>query len=336
LSHIDLDSWQAFVEERVDSTALHHRQWIELLMEQYGFKLHLPAITENGQVRAAMPFLETTSLRGSKKLVSLPFTDYFSVLSSGDGAVEILCDALRSDLIPKIKSVVFRSDASIRGLEVQSEQVRHELFTGRPLGQIEASFDDAVKRNLRRTRENDLQFKSRRDADAMETFYRLHLMTRKKLGVPVQPKRFFQRLHERMIQSELAFVGVVSKDREPIAAGVFLTYHKRFIYKYAASHPKALKYRPNDCLVYNGIKLAVEDGFDWFDFGASDKRQAGLRRFKRKWGASESDIYHNYIKGAAESEASDSHAFRIASAIIRVSPQIVCRALGEVFYKYSQ
>ena len=96
----------------------------------------------------------------------------------------------------------------------------------------------------------------------METFYRLHVMTRQKLGVPVQPKSFFRRLSEQVLQRGFGFVGVVTKENEPIAAAVFLTYNNRMIYKYAASHSNALEHRPNDCLVHNAIQLATEEGFD--------------------------------------------------------------------------
>jgi lipid II:glycine glycyltransferase (peptidoglycan interpeptide bridge formation enzyme) len=331
-----LDEWQAFVDTQPDRTAMHHRQWVELLMEQYGLKVFLPSIMERGQVRAAIPFLETSSLYGTRHLVSLPFTDYLTVLACDAEAAATLCAALQRSPRPHVKATIVRTDHPIRGLEAQSTKVRHTLFTARPISEIEASFVPAHTRNLRRTRKFRLEFARRTDADAMETYYRLHLITRAKLGVPAQPKRFFHRLYRRMIQSNLGFIGVVTKDSEPIAAAVFLIYHNRMIFKFSASHPHALRYGPNDFLVYNSIKLAVEEGYDWFDFGVSDKKQGGLRRFKRKFGATESDVFYNYVTGPVEPSVNESRSFRFASSLIRVSPSIVCRALGEAFYKYSQ
>ncbi len=336
LSFLHLDEWQELIEAQPDSTIFHHPRWIELLMEQYGFRLQIPAIKRDGRILAAIPFLETKNLCGERKLVSLPFTDYVQPLTMEQQALEDLCVALRTVPKPKVESVVIRGDAPIRGVDTDSQNVRHELCTSRPLCEIEASFADSLKRNLRKTRARQLQFQRSTDESAMETFYRLHVMTRQKLGVPVQPKSFFRRLSEQVLQRGFGFVGVVTKENEPIAAAVFLTYNNRMIYKYAASHSNALEHRPNDCLVHNGIRLATEEGFKWFDFGISSKQQQGLCRFKRKWGATESDVYYNYVTGTVQQTLENSRAARLASLAIRFGPKFVCRSLGEVFYRFSQ
>ncbi|MDA7887404.1 GNAT family N-acetyltransferase, partial [bacterium] len=55
--------------------------------------------------------------------------------------------------------------------------------------------------------------------------------------------------------------------------GVLLSSNRRLIYKYAASNPDALADRPNDWLVYHCIKMAVDTGHKYFDFGISEKSQ---------------------------------------------------------------
>ncbi len=336
LIRLSLDQWQSFVDSRSDSMIFHDRQWIELLRDQYRFGIHVYGIQREQQIRSAIPFLETTTLRGSRKLIALPFSDYLQVLDSDPRDTAELCQLMRVALGEQYQSMVIRSAAPISGVENASPQVRHELSTTGAIEEICASFEKNVKRNLRQSFENELQFELRTDVAAINAFYELHLRTRRKLGIPVQPASFLRRFPDQLFRHGLGFVGVVSKDHTPIAAGIFLTYNSRLMFKYAASHPAALEFRPNDHLVYHAIKAATEQGYRWFDFGISGRQHLGLRRFKRKWGTTESDVYYNYITGPVKSSSQTTTAERFASMAIRNGPMAVCRGLGEVFYKYSQ
>ena len=336
MSWLTMSQWQSFVETQTASSVFHHRCWVELISEFYGFEVQIPAIVDNGEIVAAFPFLQTRSLRGTRKLLSLPFTDYLQVLSTEKQAVEELCQQIHDHYADQFDTVMLRNDQALTSANSECPIVRHELRTDLPLEQIESLFAGAIKRNLNKCRRNRLEFQSRVDKEAMDIFYRMHVLTRRKLGVPVQSRSFFRALHERMIKSGFGMVCVVSKNSSPIAAGVMLNFNGRFIYKYAASDPSALADRPNDWLVYNAIRLAQEAKCQWFDFGISDKQQEGLRRFKRKWGATESDVFYNHVVGEPDEPGPPSRAMRLAADIIRRSPTLVCRVLGKALYKYSQ
>jgi CelD/BcsL family acetyltransferase involved in cellulose biosynthesis len=138
-----------------------------------------------------------------------------------------------------------------------------------------------------------------------------------------------------VLQEGLGYVGVITHDGRPIAASVFLCFGGTVIYKYGASATDTLSLRPNEWLMYQAICLASEEGFNRFDFGVSAKEQEGLRRFKKKWGAVESDVYTVSLVGPPEQPRHASPAVKIAAGVIRRSPRFVCRALGEVFYRFA-
>jgi lipid II:glycine glycyltransferase (peptidoglycan interpeptide bridge formation enzyme) len=336
ISWLTVEQWQSHVESHADSSIFHHRSWLELLAEQYGFEIQIPAIVEDGQIRAAIPFLQIRNLWGGKKLISLPFTDYLPSLAGDQNTIGILCQLIQNDFRGRLKTVVIRGDQPVAGLDNESHSVRHELRTDLPIDEIASSFASAIKRNLRKGKRDQLEFQKRSDDAAIEIFYRLHVLTRRKLGVPVQSKIYFQRLHDKLIKTGLGFVGVVMKDNVPLAAVVLLGFHGRLVYKYAASNPSSLEHRPNDWLVYHAIQIAADEGYRCFDFGITDKDQSGLRRFKSKWGATESDIYYSYVLGAPDDDRRPSRAVRFAGEVIKRSPTVVCRALGKAFYRYSQ
>ncbi len=191
ISWLSMDQWQSYVDGHTDSSIFHHRAWLELLNEQYGFQIRIPARSIGQEIRAAIPLLQTRSLRGTKKLISLPFTDYLTLLSIGDQATGELCQQLKQEWLGQFEAVVIRGDRPVPGLEHESHKVRHELTTDLPMSEIESRFSSAVRRNLRKGNRQQLEFHKRYDPEAIEIFYRLHVLTRKKLGVPVQQKNIF-------------------------------------------------------------------------------------------------------------------------------------------------
>ena len=335
-THLTIDEWQEQVEAHPDTIIFHHRHWIELLRDHYGVGVRIPAIRQNGHIRVAVPFVETRTLWGGKKLVSLPFTDCIRVLDSDENARGELAEALRSESGQGYKSTEIRTDKTLRPQSNGGLWVRSQLNLAAGLDEITRNFPSTLKRNLSKAKRHKLRFERGTDSAAMDEFYRLHVATRKKLGVPVQPRTFFRRLFVRIITQGLGFVGLVKKNDVAIASGVFLCWNKSMVYKYAASNPAATQYRPNELLVYETIRMAIEQGYSIYDFGVSQKSHEGLRRFKRKWGAVETDVYNECVTGKCQRPTCDSLALKIAAVAIRNSPQVVCRALGEVFYRYSQ
>jgi len=335
LERISIDQWHEFAASHANATVFHHRNWLELLVEQYGYRPHIFAIRQNGAVVSAVPFLETRSLSGKRKLISLPFTDWMEILASGPDAAAEIIRGLCEIGFRQYHTVVIRTDRPLEGDPKTNGWVRHELSTAGDIDQIVARSAHAVRGNVRKARKNQLMFERQTDPGAMETFYRLHLRTRRKLGVPIQPRAFFQRLARRILQRKLGFVGIVRKGPDAIAAAVFLMYGETMIYKYGASNPDALSLRPNDWLLYHALRLATEEGCPRFDFGVSRLEDEGLRRFKRKWGASETAVHFEYIVGNGSQSNPHRLPLSIASLAIRYGPPICCRALGRLFYKYS-
>jgi CelD/BcsL family acetyltransferase involved in cellulose biosynthesis len=334
LEYLKLAEWQEYVESHPASTVFHHRRWIETIQQHYGLDIHIPCLKSGGQIEAAMPFLSSRLPFGRVKLSGLPFTDCLSILSTRSHAAEALVAALRCNP-PRCDSMRLRTDNVLPSTPSASHAVRHEVALSHSFDAVRKMFKTSVHRNLQKAQRSGLQFARHSDANALEAFYRLHVLTRRKLGVPVQPRRFFELLQERVLKEGMGYVGLVLKAERPVAAGVFLTYNNTTTYKYAASDPAALADRPNDWLVYNALQLAQGEGYQLFDFGISDREQEGLRRFKCNWGAREIDVHTVQIVGRLKPRIEKSSLFKLTSCVIRNTPSMVCRCLGEVLYRYA-
>ncbi|MCA9216340.1 MAG: GNAT family N-acetyltransferase, partial [Planctomycetales bacterium] len=330
-----IEEYQNFVDQHPQSIVFHHRRWLELLCDQHGFGLHLPAVTDGTSILAAIPFLETKSIFGKRKLISLPFTDSVGLLGDSK-ALAALTRRLTSSPYDKFDTIVIRTNQPTSVDSADPAWVRHTIALDRPFEQVYSGFERRLKTNLRRARKSDLTFSCHTSAEAVQEFYNLQLMTRRRLGVPVQPRRFFCRLRERLLEEGFGHIALVRQGTKTVAAGVFLHYNGTMIYKYSAADPSALECRPNEFLTYNAIKRSIELGCHLFDFGISNQSQDGLRRYKRKFGATEETVYREFITGEQRPLTEDSAAMTFASALIRNSPFFVCRALGETFYRYSQ
>jgi CelD/BcsL family acetyltransferase involved in cellulose biosynthesis len=170
----------------------------------------------------------------------------------------------------------------------------------------------------------------------MERFYKLHVATRKKLGVFPQPYSFFKSIFRHVISQSLGFITTAECEGKTIAGAVFLTYDDTIYYKYNASDKKYLDKRPNNLIIWEAIKYACENNFRYFDFGRCAPGEEGLRAFKARWGAREMAVPYYYfpdIKGF-NSVKENSVKYQAMRLFSNIMPQRVCMAVGSLLYKH--
>jgi lipid II:glycine glycyltransferase (peptidoglycan interpeptide bridge formation enzyme) len=170
--------------------------------------------------------------------------------------------------------------------------------------------------------------------DLTQTFYELHLETRRRLGVPIQPRRYFELLWERILAPGRGFVLLAHWNAIPIAGAVFLTWNGTVTYKYSASRQEFWKLRPNNSIIWNAIKWGCENGFHTFDFGRTEPENAGLRSFKAGWGTTEEPLSSSAFSGSPPTQAI-SRAAEMLRWPIQTMPAWFCRLIGELAYKHA-
>jgi CelD/BcsL family acetyltransferase involved in cellulose biosynthesis len=209
---------------------------------------------------------------------------------------------------------------------------RHVLALGPDVDAVERRVLPAARRNVRRAEREGLVSELRTDAGALGAFYRLHVLTRSRLGVPTQPRRFVLRFAE-LFSAGLGFVLLVGHEGRPVAGAVFLCHRGVLTYKYGASDARYLGLRPNNLLFMDAIRWGCGNGFHTLDFGRTDWDHASLAAFKRGWGAEEQELRYRRLADG-EARATRPHLQRVADALIRRGPPITSRIAGEVLYRY--
>jgi CelD/BcsL family acetyltransferase involved in cellulose biosynthesis len=102
-------------------------------------------------------------------------------------------------------------------------------------------------------------------------------------------------------------------------------------YKYGASVHGALALRPNNLLFMDAIRWGCENRQRVLDFGRTDLGNHGLLAFKRSWGAVETPLRYTYF--GSDPPGRDGFARRALGGVIRRSPPIVGRLVGEALYR---
>jgi serine/alanine adding enzyme len=336
LESLDLDDarWHAFVARHPDATAFHHPAWSAAIAECYGFRpIVAAAVNDAGDVSAGIPLLEVRAKPRPPRLIGLPFTDHCRVLANGSVGTTTFAAALADVRASHgVTRVDVRDD--VPGGHQVCDSVLHVLPLAGDLDATHQRFDRNIKRNIRRATRAGVEVHRGDPVDELvDTFYPLHVQTRRRLGVPVQSKRFFSVLARRISADDLGFVSVARLHGEPVAAGLFLAYNGTLIYKYGASNARGWDARATHLMLWDALQYASEFGYRALDFGLSAHEHEGLRTFKSDWGATETPLVYTVFADRPPANG-HSRALDVAGAVIKRSPAFVTKMLGSLFYRY--
>lgn len=327
--------WAEFLARCPEALIFHDPAWLGLLRDQYGYELSAWCVVHDGEVVAGLPVARVQSRLTGKRLVAVPFCDLCGPLTAegaGPGAAEALRSEITSQRIAAgLDLEIHEEVAGLAGARESRRFLHHAVALSADADEVEKRF--ARSRNAHKAQRLGLRVEHRTDRDALDAFYRLHLDTRRHQGVPIQPKRFIRRFGE-LFERGLGFVSLVGREGEPPAsAAVFLVYNGTLTYKYGASDRTRLAERPNNLLFLESIRWACREGLDTLDLGRTDLSNQGLRDFKLSWGASERDLAYTFLSDRALEPASAGTPGAVR-AVLRRSPPLVTRLVGEALYRH--
>ncbi len=338
LTRLDVNdpAWISFVQAHPHANIFHSPAWMRVLSQCYHFDgFALAALDEKGQVQAGLPVMQTRHSGTRPRWVALPFSDHCEPLLSPSFQRQEYIAMLGMQINqPPQPAMEIRADlAGNHHFWVQKEYVLHQLALQPSFQLTQARIHSMHRRNAQTAERRGVQVLFGRAAADMETYYHLHLMTRKRQGVPVQPRRFFNLLLQDVLQQDLGVILLAYVQKKCVAGAVFLHWNQTLTYKFGASDADYLQYRPNDLIFWQAIAWGCQNGFTRLDFGRTDLENSGLRQFKALWGAQETDLQVSYAPQFPKSRPAWQTG--LAARLIRSSPAWVCRWLGEILYRYA-
>ncbi len=312
------------------TTIFNLNSWWKVLTKAYNFNINF--VTLNSECLAAgIPFRIQITNR-HKIYTSLPFSDevpFVGIISDND---KIIDEIIKNNIDTTIE---LRCKYNSEIFENKLIGYKHLLNLNKNEEELLNSFHKSlVIRNIKKARSNNLAIRISSSINDLNEFYNLHLLTRRKLGVPIQPKNFFRYFFEEIIQNGFGFLTVIEKEKIPIAMGIFAGININITYKFGASNPKYLSCRPNHLMFWTAIQEAKKRGFEVFDFGRTELGNEGLRKFKQGWGTIEQPLFYSYYPKAPANYKLKFIKDKIITPLIKYSPKFVCRLSGELLYKY--
>ena len=333
LDPIEDPRWTEFLAAAPQASIFHHPAWLALLREQYGYQLMACCVTDaNQRVRAGLPLALISSRLTGRRLVALPFSDSCWPLGADhdDGDLAAALNDLRVSL-----GVELRIHGPLAGVGQEGPAYHHHLVGLEPdVEAVQARFTRRqALQGVRRAQREGVVVQRRTDPEALLAFYKLHAATRRRQGIPTQPRRFILAF-SKLFEQELGFVSVARVGERPIAAAVFLVFNGVLTYKYGASDTRFLDRRPNNLLFMDVIRWGCEHGVHTFDMGRTDIGHDSLRAFKLMWGAQEHLLQYTYA-GNAGGRRRSADPPRAMRALIQHTPPMLSRGLGELLYRHA-
>ena len=329
--------WDRLVASHPDAGPFHRAAWARVLVRTYGHRPLYLACHQAGRLIALIPVMEVRSVITGRRGVCVPFADYCGPLYFAGGTPGMALDVL-SSLARERHWQYFEIRDAPRpepSASAAASFLAHSLDLRGGPDKLFAGFASSVRRALRKGERGDLEVEIRPDREALLAFYRLHVRTRRRHGLPPQSLAFFLNVYEEIIKSGLGSLVMASDGSQPVAAAIFFHYGAQSLYKFGASDERLQATRANNLVMWTGIRLMAEQGFQSLHFGRTSSGNEGLRRYKLGWGTVETILdYYRFDPRAASWMIGRDATSGAHNAVFSRLPLSLNRMLGWVLYAH--
>jgi len=338
LAEIDIrdEEYAALVARHEAATPFHLPAWIAVIASSYGFAASVLCLRdEDGSIRAASPGLHVGGRLRGRRWVSVPFTDACAPLADDAAAADAFAAALdRHRRESGLKTIEIRGELSGNAGTRHGVGYRHVIPLAVPEEAVFRRLSKRTRHAVKRARREGLVV--RREPNlrvAHNSFWRLHCATRRKLGVPVQPRAFFDAIWRLIIERGHGCVLSAYLDSRPVASAVFLEHGPTAVYKFSASDPDLTHVGGPSAVLWEGVRIAGEKGQARMDLGRTEFAHEGLRLFKLGWGSQETTLTYTFLGQGAPAESRGGEG--AVGWLIQRSPTIVARTIGRAAYRWT-
>ncbi|MCK4235940.1 MAG: GNAT family N-acetyltransferase, partial [Candidatus Krumholzibacteria bacterium] len=270
--------WDNFVESSPKATIFHHSSWARVIAETYGYPHRYYALIEGPDITAALPFFEIRSFLTGNRWVSLPFSDRAPILARSHNQMEEILEKVTDDFSKSGCSYIEIRSGEEPLLSPDSEAPLHTKSFVRAENHIlqlaslsedvETAYSKLDTKRARwavnRSQRDGVVIEMDNSLDAMQSFSRMNVETRRKLGAPPQPWKLFSNIHRFIIEPGRGFILMARRDGVTFGGLVLFNFGDTVTTKYSASDRRYLKYQFAHALFWEGIKWGCEHGYSIF------------------------------------------------------------------------
>jgi hypothetical protein len=332
----EVPDWDAGLLQTEKIDFFHSSFWARVLKDSYRYKPLYCTSSEDGRLNLSLPLMEVQSVWTGKRGVSLPFTDqctpYFLDRQALREAVDMCVDHGKK---AGWRYVEWRApDYYEDGPPSWEGYYSHEIALSENEEDLFARLRPSNRRNIKKAVQEGVSIDVGTSWTALTSFCRLNSLTRKRHGLPPQPRRFFEKVFEHVLSTGHGLSISASYGDKVIASSVYFHFGKQALFKYGASDPDFLHLRPNNLIMWEAIRWCRDRGFGTLSLGRTELDNPGLLRYKRAWGGKERPIrYYRYDikKGVFLMKRPGQAAYR---KILSRMPIGTLRIMGRLAYRH--
>jgi hypothetical protein len=330
-------AWDHLVALHRDAGCFHTSAWAKVLHQTYNHRPFYLRFSRGRRLAALIPLMEVRSPFTGCRGVCLPFSDVCDPLIFDPDAADLVRDrVIRFARERRWRYLEIRGGKSFQpALSSVATFYGHILDLRCRIEELANRFDSAVRRAIRKAERSNVSVFVDRNRQAISDFYRLHVQTRRRHGLPPQPASFFQNIYEHIIKPGLGFTVLAQYGSHPVAAAIFFRFGKNAVYKYGASDKRFQEFRANNLVMWQGIEFLTRNGAEMLHFGRTECENDGLRRFKLSWDTKEETIDYFRVDPSGRGRlvpAPSSSGFH--KKIFGRLPLIINRLAGSLIYPH--
>lgn len=335
--------WSKLLDRHPAASVFHSPGWLSALRQTYGYEPLVVTTSPGPTIENGVVVCRVAGWT-SRRLVSLPFSDDCDPLVDDSGDLSEMVARLTDEArTAGWRSLEFRPRAGVErffqtaaracGLETSAEYCSHRIDLRIGVAEIFRRFHpSSTQRAIRRAEREGLTYEVGTSDWLLANFYRLLRMTRRRHGLPPQPRAWFQNLVGCL--GDRVAIHVASKNGRPIASILTLSFKQTMFYKYGGSDAEHHPLGGMPFLFWRVIQDAQARGFEELDLGRSDLDQPGLIAFKDHLGATRSTLTYYRYPTRPRDPARRDWMSRVARGTFAHLPDSALELAGRLLYKH--
>jgi len=330
----DTTDWKLFLGQNTH-TPYHQPAWQDLIKNEFGHEtIVLIAHDSLRNILGAMPLTIFSSKLFGRFAVSIPFINYGGAITQYKNISQTLvqeCKYLLAkfnlshievrSIQPDLYPVFTDKKASMILRLPESDEILDKSLGAKLRSQYKKADDYSPKLSIGKT-------------DLLDDFYQVFARNMRDLGTPVYPKHFFRAILEN--EHIGATILCVSVSRKPVSAAFLIANNNILEIPWASTITEANKQNMNMWMYRQILSFAIENKFEFFDFGRSTI-DAGTYKFKKQWGAIPTQHYWYYImpEGQALPEINPNNPkYKLFISLWKLMPVWLTKIIGPLLIKH--
>lgn len=333
IQNVKEEEWKEFLDDAATSSIYHTPEWKKLLEKTFNYiPYYLFAKDGCGKIVGLLPLFHVKSRLTGNRLCSVPFSHICDPIGDNDTVNLLIREGINIYENLNVNFLEIRSPIGFEKFYTQNAFSTHVLELSNHPENVFNKLKTDVRRGIKRSDNRGIIVNTTKIIEDLKDFYELNCLTKKEIGVPCHPWKFFNNLFN--ILRDNVSLYVAKYNNEIIAGGIMEYYKDTVLYGYGAADSDYLGLYPYNAFLWKSIEDACMNGYTYYDFGRTSYDNSGLIDFKKRWGTVETKLNYSFYPKNPESltENRNNLKYRIGTKVIRNMPMSIYKTFSSVVF----